>query len=414
MVIVMQEYLLRVAVKEAMHQSGTKRPGEEVPVDKPTRIKEIIDRKSYMVQSSIGKKELKLITLPIGSPSWWHRYLVLQPDCSVHDSFDDNYVMMLHSVLRTPSTEEGDPLVTLIHHLMTASSREVARNIIVIDTSGSSTLAALWEIHRREECTRGNSRGDIFLSPSFFPTKGLSVSTLLSMMREKYAIPSSIMMENALLCLPLVLQVGLPPLLMLQYTYKNDPMAILMEAVLRTTSPILRCVSTEEGTEYAFDVSQLMIIFERLASVEKDQIRDIDAKCREQSSELVFRDFAGAKTVGWDQFRKYYYHSAFALASDAAVSIETEMRCRIIAYLSGLLQLSYVYRGKMATSTVLLDIRMDDSPLATDVLAFLRRISEKRRFICLPTRREWRCGESVQSRRTLSRLKPLFINSLST
>ena len=388
LVLIMQEYLLRSSVKETCFSP--------IQSEKTERLREAIDKRSAKLRASVGRREVVPILLPIVS-SWWHRYLALQPDCSDQDAFNDSYVSTLHSTLLSPGSGE-DPILSLVKHLQANEGRTA----VVIDSMDASLLAAMWEIHRRESSSRSAIR-DIFLSASFYPVKGISTMRVMTVLRERFTISSTIMIENILVCLPLILHAGLPPLLMLQCSYKDDPLAIFMSAVSKTSSPILR---VDDKGSYVMDVSQLICVFEGLAKVEEEMVQQIDDRCREQTDETAARDFCGAGNVGWGQFRQYYYYSA-------ANTIETESRMRVVAYLAGLLQLSSVYRGISAASTPLLSIRMEDAPLVADILSSLKSMSSKGAFVGLPSRTEWLCGETTQKRRTLGRLKPIFSRPLT-
>jgi len=413
LVLVMQEYLLRSSVKEAFFPVPTSESGRSA------KILSAIDKRTVKLKASVGKKEIIPIVLPTGTPTWWHRYQALQPDCSEQDAFNDDYIASLHRILRSggegrEGREDGtgtgsDSVISLVKQLQSHEQRQ----IVIIDCMDSSLLAAMWEMHRRE-CLRG----DIFFTSSFYPVKGVSVQAVLAMLRERFAISSPVVMENMLFCLPLILHAGLPPLLMLQCTYKDDSLAIFMEAMSKASSPILRLGPKGET---AIAVTPLVDVFASLAAVEEKMVQQIDERCREQTDETAFRDFCGAKRVGWDQFRQYYYFttptsSPSIDSTQCRASIEEEVRKRVIAYLAGLLQLSSVYRGH-ATPVVegeaspFLDIRMDDAPLVADLLVALERRRSKGLFLGLPLRKEWRCGEAPQKRRTLGRLKPLFTQS---
>lgn len=247
------------------------------------------------------------------------------------------------------------------------------------------------------------------------------------------------MWENLLFCLPLLINAGVPPLLMLQYFYRYNPMDVLAQAVTTTSMPIL-CLNKEGET--VIDLLPLTLIMARLASREQSCIRKIEENCNKRREEAPYRTFSNIAQAGWDQFRLYYYHTSssyarsacstrpasparptqsergsddassapaqLAVAQSERGSVDDIIEKRVIAYVSSLLQLSSIYRGLVGPHHIFSRIRMSDAPLVEDILAVLTRLSSKSRYVGLPSTYTTHIEESASKRRTLCRLWPLI------
>lgn len=442
LVITLHEYLLRSAIKQVA-SSMTKKPGtsgvahsehhdsSQEHRERIELIGQAIDTRLAKLKRALSGFQILPIMLPIPSISWWHQYILLQPDCAIHEAFDNEYIVMLHTVLTStfglddeqseskescnpkeqddqdhssqlePSRQEicspGDPLYTLAKALQANDMRQV----VIIDGLDATLLIALWEYYRRIQF--GDAQ-DIFVSTSFFPSEGLSISCLHRLLRDRYKIQSAESMENLLVCFPFIANAGLPPLLMLQYCYKENPVAILATAVSRASHPIL-CI--DESGSIALDLDPILSIMEYLQPLEEQYIRLINEFCKGRMDESHLRDFSNLEQVGWKQFRLHYYHIVSEEALQAVVAK------RVFSYITGILQLASIYQGKIDQHHLLSQIRMDDSPLVSDMLPILRKLVKVSRYVTLPESFDLYCQECSPHRRTLNRLWPLFPQKLS-
>lgn len=446
------------------------------PRSECVKVDSIARKRESQLRRALGDLALIVIPRPVPTTTWWHQYIALQTDCHIEGAFDDEYIAMLHTVLLTTSldsfadadpssdlpvdvdprsecaridgecamvedesvriedeysaaslTSTGDPLCALVRTLQ----RESSRPIVIVDGTDVSIVIALWEIYRRQNSAehRGGLR-DINITQSFFPKSGVSMLRYQSSLLEKHKILSSTMWENLLFCLPLLINAGVPPLLMLQYFYRYNPMDVLAQAVTATSTPIL-CLNKDGET--VIDLLPLTLIMTRLASREQSCIRKIEENCNKRREEAPYRTFSNITQAGWDQFRLYYYHTSSALVPSArTVDVSTlvpsargsaasaqsapsergptdeAIEKRVIAYVSSLLQLSSIYRGLVGAHHIFSRIRMSDAPLVEDILAVLTRLSSKSRYVGLPSSYTTHVEESASKRRTLCRLWPLI------
>jgi hypothetical protein len=439
-----------MAASSSEDASTARRNGEQGERTKLESINQAVDKRISKLRRALSGFGILPIMLPIPSITWWHQYLLLQPDCSIREAFDDDYLAMLHSALSTSydessqhieekdslmtqfsfslspspppraegtsesddsvekreiqpkggeSSPPGDPLYTLVRVLQSNTHRP----IVIIDGMDVTILIALWEYFRRKALP-GSTVHDISISASFYPSTGISVMQFQSFMQRKFKILSPIAWENLLVCFPFAINAGLPPLLMLQYHYKENPIGVLAGAVIEAASPIL---CTDKDGEFVLDLVPLIVIVSHLCNLEQSYVQAINECCKKRLDEAHLRDFSSIEQVGWKQFRLYYYHTA------TEESLSTIVTKRVVSYLSGILQLASVYRGKISNHHLISQIKMDDAPLVSDLLVILQKLVKAGQYIGLPDTYDSYCQEATQKRRTLNRLWPLFLQKLS-
>ena len=393
--IVPQEFLLRTVVKTAFSRPSPS-PGS---TERLEEIRDIYAALLGKLKRALGHHRLLITEIPDPSVSWWHQYTVLQPDGSPRDAFDDEYLGTLHFVLSTPLDDEAstaeprcggiDPILAMVRALQS----ETTNPIVVIDSSDTSTLAAMWEIHRRTEPI-----ADIYMSPNFYPTTGMSVKKLRTFLSQRHRGLDGPSWENFLVCAPLLGMCGLPPLLMLQRTASETPIDTLANIVSCSTIPLL-C----EGTDgrLGLDMEVFGAIVSKLAEREPRALRALEDTCealRDGTAEK--REYCSIRSTGWDQFRLSYYLTLS--------NVEEVVKRRSTAYISGLIQLAMLYQGRVTKELSLSKILLNDAPLATDLLAVVKSTSV--RFVGLDELGVvWE--EKGNRRRTLLRIRPLITKS---
>jgi len=454
-----------IAVEEYMLRLEAKRGGSNASA------------RLHRLQRAVVDHKLIIIPHPAPSATWWHRQLILQPDCSISEAFDDSYISRLHRLLTSPSSlqtadegveacdasqtsgsggsggsgddqQRGDPILSLARTMQKHANRQ----LVIVDGLDSALLVALWEMHRRRNASYfaddGGSSGssgsgrreeaDIWLSSRPFPDQGLSVHRFEEVMRQRYGLCHAAEWQNLLVCLPMVIDVGLPPLLMLQYAYREDVLERLANAVATVTDPILRLAapdsasggSTDANASF-FDLISLARVLERLLQQgpsEAAACEIVADACIGRTDESAKRELCDVKTIGWSQFRRLYYFVQLPKAdakqsvtpcSGADAELNTVVHGRCMAWLSGLLQLTSIYRGQASEHHILSTIAMDDAPLVTDLLQVVACIAKKSRYISLPDQPDHyveqhqpSSGSTISSVRTLVRLHPLFLSPM--
>jgi hypothetical protein len=257
-----------------------------------------------------------------GFSSWWHKSVCLQPDSTMEEAFNDEYIQNLHSELSSSSSStEGDSVVSLARSLQ----RNRSKNVILVDGTDSSLLAGMWEETKRNTT-------NIYLAPSFHPSEGFSISDIRKTIGKIAGTLSPIVWENLLFCFPMLGSVGLPPLLMLQYYYKSNTMTLLAGIIKDVANLIYK-----NGT---IQLATFVPIIEKLASLEKETIGEIHTSCLKYSDTNQYRCLADVGATGWEGFRKYYYMEKIEEMNSSSVAK------RVVSYLAGMMQLAEIYQGR--------------------------------------------------------------------
>jgi len=425
-IFVSQEFLLRSSVHATSFRSTRDSTAAAIPATPATAAEnstaerlqgEIAFRVAKLTRTSGGHPVI-LIPTPYPSATWWHRNLILQPDCSVPEAFSADYIALLHSTLSTshyvdyeidpswilPVERVKDPICLLAQALQAASTADCTSEII--DGTDAALLVALWENHsalQRNSTGRGGfgQPPDIYITKSFYPISGISIARMRKGISKDGRLLSPAMWENFLFCLPMMIHAGLPPLAMLQYHYRQNPLQILLTAIREASWPIL--TFTSDGSA-CISIASFLPVVRELAKRESECIKSVYDSCQSRQREAQSRPLCDVEQVGWAQFRLYYYHNAAESTPPTAEMVKK----RVVSYISGLLQLSSVYRGRLDEHCVLSRITMADAPLVADILSVLEQMSQITPYISLPDGTADYSDEKTSTTRKLNRMWPLF------
>lgn len=385
-VLISEDFARRAAVKQSFFSNA----GPSLAASLRIAREKIDDTKSI-------SRVVPCYVIPSGGSSWWSRAIRLQPDCRLEEAFNENYVALLQEALRveasssssssSASSASSDPVCETVRRLQANRSKSA----LLIDGTDAGLLAALWE-----EASRKSSRTDVYMTTSFRPREGLSMSRVRTDFGRLCGTYSSVVWENLLFCLPMVGSVGLPPLLMLQYYYRDNTVLFLMDLLREVSVSIM----VEKDSGPCLRLQAFLPIIQRLAEAEESNIKAIYARCSKDSSSSQNRVLVDVSATQWKQFRQFYY-----MEQESELRAE-DVRKRAVSYIGGLMQLYGVYRGKVEKKYFETEISMCDAPLAVDLLAVLQEMAKKTELITLPT------GEYSHERgsgvRTLNRMYPWY------
>lgn len=391
LIVFSQEYVLRAIVDAC--------DGKTVD---DAQIQEEVSKKVISIKRSLAFFDIVQIAYPIPPATWWHRYLILQPNQSTMKRRSPSYINLLHSVLCQDSSgiifdvqsaahlatgeiidgrpnssqPTSDPIVCLARMLQ----RTRSRNVVVVDGTDSALLVTLIEeVHRRETGFR------VYLSTSLYPNPCIAIEGLEVKLRNDYSLYTTIEWSNFLTCLPLFIHAGIPPLMLFQSDSQDADLVPFVDAVKKVRTSI----RVGEG----IDCLAFKIVLEHLVSIEKTAAHRIREACTRMRIET-------AVNADWSQFRIEYYR--------LSPSIENIARTRSIAYFSAFIQLLSVYEGLLPPVLSESNFRFVDAPLVEDLLAIVNEILDKHQFISIPAQPMTHV-ESTTGRRTFNRFFPMYV-----
>jgi hypothetical protein len=362
-----EDYARRVAVSSTLRGNVASSEVLALAKENLAAIRDVGRISGYAIVKSSGL-----------TSSWWHRNISLQPDCKMDDAFKEEYTSCLHTIMNI-SSSSSDSICDLVAYLR----GDRRRNIILIEGTDAALLAAMWEEINRKTT-------DIFITSSLRPREGYSIRRLRISLGKRCCALSPIAWSNLLFCLPMVISAGLPPILMLQYYYRDNPVCQLLEIVRDATNPIFK--------DGAIQLLPFVSIIKKLREVEEETIKAIHGRCAKDSTSGQNRVLVDIASTSWDQFRTYYYmdHSVI-LSADG-------IKKRVLSYLAGLIQLANIYQGKVEKGYYDSNIRIADAPLLCDILSVLIGMGSTTQSISLPTT----YSDEVAGVRTINRVYPWF------
>ena len=426
-VIVTDEYVTRFVIQSFVIPSSS---SIEPATMSETRNRVVEERRTqvkHRIERSVGRNDVHWVEHQPIAMTWWQTHSILQPDASIQLSMSKEFVVLLHwalchwSCLLAPPVDESrlltqsapcpqialgtsvvkplstatssmtrDPFYTILRHLEALKYKTV----VIIDWLNRSLLAGLYAYHRRLRDSRERPK-DIYITSQPSPTSGLSMQTVTSILACRYHIDTPIMMSNLLFCLPMLIDVGLPPIAMLQWSFLTDPLEVLSSAVATVTTPLV----VEDDV---VDLAGLITVFQALAHREKESLTDAWQAVIHRKSEMPLRQVADISVMSMDNYADIYYDGA----------PPDHRREIVLAYITGLNQLASVCRGKSLEAYISTSIHLTDAPLMATMLPYLRQAAQRCRYITLPTEALLR-SEGVESVRKLNRLWPIYNTSLA-
>jgi len=390
--IVAGEYIFRSASKE-LYQSKGKGTSSDIKEQVLKRVKIVKDTVRCMNTTYVPHKWEQL--------GWWSRIVRLQPDSSPAEALDLDYIRLLHSSFNNqinidlPITTVDNVTDYIVALARTLQEQSEKNNIVIAGTDAELFTCIMEEFHRFKE---GKGNTDIFISRQFFPSNGVAVSAIRRNAYQREDITSTIVWENLLFCMPMGLSLGLPPLLMLQYYYKESPLSML----LRIIKKVGRRIFYFRKSGSYIDIEVFVPIIAELATKEKDSIKLLYQKISDMGWNGCY--LTSIDDTGWGEFRRYYY-----MVSKRNCS-ESDIRKRVISYICGLMKLGEVYRGHLSDHCA--TMRINDAPLASDILEVLRPI--RKRYLTFPRTEKIYANESTLNidHKRVNRISPWFIREI--
>lgn len=338
-------------------------------------IKLAVASNMALIKHALYGRDVSFIPLPYPIMTWWHKHLSLQPYCDFEKSHEDDAMIIaaLHRSLRNPADilddlqqGVGDAYITIVRTLDNNQSKPT----ILIDGMDMSMLMALWNMHRHAD------RKDIIITTSILPSFGVSMTSFKRHIVDQYALLEMVQWENFLFCLPMLIDAGVPPLLMLQCDGRISSLQLLSEAVQQTHHRIL-CDDADGNT--AIDLLPLIIIVSNLAKREATIIKD-------NSSDR--NEVYAPSSLGWEKFKPYYYRQD-------GPSIQRIVR----VYIAALIQISDVGNGKCTDQHTSSDIMLEEAPLAEDIYDTMdQQLRNHIKYIRLPSGHDYgACGSQSRS-----------------
>jgi hypothetical protein len=369
-IVVTEDYARRVAARSLLHGKATLSEALATAEDNLSIVRDIGRISGYTTIPSSGL-----------ASSWWHRNISLQPDCKADDSFKEDYISCLHAAISLSSTKRDS-----ICQLVSSLQQDRGKSVILIEGTDAALLAAMWE-----ETNRITT--DLYITPFFRAREGYSVSQLRLSIGKQCGSLSPIAWANLLFCLPMVVSAGLPPLLLMQYYYKDNPVCQLLEIIRDVANPIFK--------DGAIQLLSFVQVVKRLAELEEKSIQAIHARCAKDSVSGQNRTLVDLTSTPWDQFRLFYYMNGSEILPKEGI------RKRVVTYLSGLIQLANIYQGKVEKEYGECDLRIADAPLVCDILTVLSEMGKVTQAVSLPTTKDAYASE-VGTTRTINRAYPWF------
>jgi hypothetical protein len=218
------------------------------------------------------------------------------------------------------------------------------------------------------------------------------MSSVVKYLIEQGGLMTTTARANFLFAFPMIACVGLPPMLMFHYHYRENPMVLLATMVTTLPSPIFLPTTSGSSSEPCVDLQVLGEMLKIMASQEKELLTAISEVCIKSASGAVDSSLCDLHRVEWEHFRLLYYNQLMPRdttgESDLIAALERGVRRRCAAYLTGLLCLSDVYGGWNTSDDApvnKIEVKLHDAPLATDFLGYVMSLAEKTRYVTFPT-----------------------------